>query len=209
MTMTMIAHIGKPLERGAAGALLGGGLGTGAAGAVLAAELAALVALEAVDVAVWAAAAPKTRRFGFLARSTPKPAKPREQAGCAERPRHVGGKGGGDRAFLTVEHSDDRRGVGPVRWVLLADHADHHLRDGADHGLRGALWSARVLAQRAREAGEAPAAEDAVQEIGALGQDLGVAAGEGRAELGQKIGVGVGDRVGHLLGAAGRRRRRA
>jgi hypothetical protein len=36
MTMTMIAHIGKPLERGAAGALLGGGgLGAGVTGALL------------------------------------------------------------------------------------------------------------------------------------------------------------------------------
>lgn len=53
MTMTMIAHIGKPLERGAAGALLGAGLGADAAGALLIAELtAALVALETVDVAV-------------------------------------------------------------------------------------------------------------------------------------------------------------
>ena len=66
-----------------------------------------------------------------------------------------------------------------------------------------------MLGQRARKAGEAPAAEDAAQEIGALGQELGVAAGKRSAELGQKIGVGVGDRVGHLLGAAGRRRRRA
>lgn len=46
MTMRMIAHIGKPLERGS-----GGGVGTLLA-AELAVELAAVAALETVDVAV-------------------------------------------------------------------------------------------------------------------------------------------------------------
>ena len=45
-TMRMIAHIGKPLERGG-----GGGVGT-LLTAELAAELAAVAALETVDVAV-------------------------------------------------------------------------------------------------------------------------------------------------------------
>src|SRR6478609_1943529 len=60
MTIRMIAHIGKPLELGAAG------VGTrdaaawvlrAADSALLAAELAAVVAVETVEVALWDAAA--------------------------------------------------------------------------------------------------------------------------------------------------------
>ena len=201
MTITMIAHIGKLLELGGVGALL-------------AAELAAvLAALSRSWRRKWRRAGASGRarngRCRGLSRGSAEAAKARQQSARPEGFRHISGKRGGDRAFLAVEHRKDRGGVGPVRRVLLADRAHHHVRDGADQGLGGALWSARILAQRGREACEAPAAEEAAQEIGALGQGLGVAAGDSASELGQKLGVGVGDRVRDLLGAARRRRRRA
>ena len=74
---------------------------------------------------------------------------------------------------------------------------------------RGGLGSAGILAQRAGEARETAAAEEAAQEIGALVEASGVAAGDRAAELGQEVRVGIRDRVGHFLGAAGRRGRRA
>ena len=62
-----------------------------------------------------------------------------------------------------------------------------------------------MLAERAYEARETAAAEEAAQQIGSLAEELRIAARRRAAQLGQKVGVGVGDRVGNFLRASGRR----
>ncbi len=132
---TMIAHIGNPLELEAAT-----GCGRLAAALVgVAADEAAPAALETVARAVWAAAAPTLPSAGQKAR--------RAEGFC-----DLGRERGGDRVLLRAEQRRDRRRVGPVGRILLAERPDRRLNHGADRCLSRGLGRARILAERADDA---------------------------------------------------------
>ena len=144
-------HHGKPLD-------------LGAAGCARSAAPPAARGLRRLRRSGGAARPPAARR------RRPSAAEPGQQAGRPESLRKVGWKRRGDRILLAAEQRRDRRGVGPVGGILLADRPDRRLDDRADRRLRRRLGRAGILAERPGEAGQARTAEQVAEQVRASGE---------------------------------------